>query len=126
MLMTVLPAGAWGPAPTFRAADASPPRAYAAPVDECRAPSALASDWWLDLRVKACMSSLQRCSMTPRYCIMLVSVTPVLPNVSLRALLSQPILPNMLWMPCSKCATVRVDFWALRSYLRGRGSVRKQ
>jgi hypothetical protein len=50
----------------------------------------------------------------------------VLPNVSLSALLSQPILPNMLWMPCSKCATVRVDFCALRSYLRGGAVSNKQ
>mmetsp|Transcript_41234 Transcript_41234/g.97865 ORF Transcript_41234/g.97865 Transcript_41234/m.97865 type:complete len:324 (-) Transcript_41234:439-1410(-) len=52
--------------------------------------------------------SLVRCSMTPRYCIILLSVTPWLPSTALTAAALHPILSNVIWMPCFRWFTVAI------------------
>jgi hypothetical protein len=58
-----------------------------------------------------------RCSMMPRYCIMLLSVTPALPSISVTAVWLQPILLKMFSIPALRLLTVFMLCAAFCSYM---------
>mmetsp|Transcript_35971 Transcript_35971/g.113039 ORF Transcript_35971/g.113039 Transcript_35971/m.113039 type:complete len:284 (+) Transcript_35971:247-1098(+) len=62
-----------------------------------------------------CKISFVRCSMMPRYCIMLLSVTPWLPSISSTEVDAQPMRLKMLWMPCLSWLMVFMAAWYVSS-----------
>mmetsp|Transcript_13333 Transcript_13333/g.33953 ORF Transcript_13333/g.33953 Transcript_13333/m.33953 type:complete len:274 (+) Transcript_13333:286-1107(+) len=111
--MVFWPAGSCGPWPRMLVTVGSGlPCASTAPSRACACVDAY-----------SCRISLVRCSMMPRYCIMLLSVTPSLPSISMLAGVLQPILLKMLWMPTLSAFTVFIAASYFFSYCSALASV---